>query len=457
LALFPLLPRPTLAIGLVVALVVVLLASISVAVPVALAGAPTILIALVGSNPLPSGAVSLIVFAWTAVAILLAVTREENALPPHAVLTVPVVSSLALLTLMAVRLGVSPSTSYGSVKLRLFLAENLTLLVAGIIIGRRRRHMSLFVTLTLVAATVTALVLAKGLVTGHGLPTLAGRYSLYQDESPIGLARDASIGLIVAVYVLLWSRSAFLRLFAFIAGPLIAVAFFAAGSRGPVLGFLVGLVILLAVTLRDPASRRRILLVSLALPVAAFAVTQFVPGADLRRSLSFLVFGGGDSAVSNGRYLLWHQAYDAFHAHPLLGLGTGAFASINPADLYPHDLFLEVAVELGFLGVALVALTVGGGAVRLAQVLSRAVGEDRGHAALASGLLAAALVNALVSSDIAGNHALWLAVGLGLGLSVRREWVVREDAARVPVQARAWTEIRRDQRGRRGIRPGSSL
>jgi len=121
----------------------------------------------------------------------------------------------------------------------------------------------------------------------------------------------------------------------------------------------------------------------------------------------------------------------------LLGLGTGAFASINPGERYPHDLFLEVAVELGFLGVVLVGLIVGGGALRLGSVLSRAVGEDRGHAALASGLFAAALVNALVSTDIPNNHALWLAIGLGVGLSVRRQRVTSEDAERTLLQAPA--------------------
>ncbi|MGZ4317709.1 MAG: O-antigen ligase family protein [Gaiellaceae bacterium] len=432
--LYPLVPRPAFAIALAVAIVAVLSASVSVAVPVALAGAPTILIALLGRNPFPHGAISLMVFAWTAVAILLALTREEDALPARAVLSVPVVASLALFALMTLRLGASPSSGYGSVKIRLFLAENLTLLVAGIIIGRRRRHMNIYVALTLVYSTVAALVLAKGLVTGHGLSNLAGRFSLYEDESPIGLARDASLGLIVAVYVLLWSRSGFLRLFAFVAAPLIAVAFFAAGSRGPVLGFVVGLVVLLAVTLRDPASRRRIALLSLAAPIAAVAAIRLVPGADLQRSLSFLLFGGGGNTASNGRYLLWHQAWDAFHAHPLLGLGTGAFASINP-ELYPHNLFLEMAAELGFLGVVLVGLIVVSGSLRLGQVVSRATGEDRGHGALAAGLLAAALVNALVSSDITGNHLLWLAVGFGVGLTVRRAPATSEAAEPAPLQA----------------------
>ncbi len=401
------------------ALLAVLLAAKSVAAPVALASAPTIFIALLSRNPFPPGAVALFVFAWTAVAILLVVAREEDALPPRAVLAVPVVFSLGLLALMAVRLGVSPSPDYGSVKLRLFLAQNITLLVAGILIGRRSRHMNLFAALTLVVSTVTALVLAKALVTGHGLATLGGRFSLYEDESPIGLARAASAGLIVAVYVLLWSQAALLRLFAFVAGPLIAVAFFATGSRGPVLGLVVGLVVLLVLTLRDPTSRRRMLLLSLATPPAVLLVTRLVPGADIKRSLSFLLFGSSGDVSANGRYQLWHQAYDAFHAHPLLGLGTGSFASIVPSEGYPHDLFLEVGAELGFIGALFVALIVVAGAVRLAQVASRATAEARGHAALAAALFAAAFVNALVSADIAGNNALWLAIGLGLGLSAR--------------------------------------
>src|SRR5437763_9659410 len=95
--------------ALVVAVLAVLSASVSVAVPVALAGAPTILIALLGRNPFPHGAIALLVFAWAAVGIFLALAREEDALPPRAVLSMPVVASLALLALMTLRLGASPS------------------------------------------------------------------------------------------------------------------------------------------------------------------------------------------------------------------------------------------------------------------------------------------------------------------------------------------------------------
>jgi O-antigen ligase len=260
----------------------------------------------------------------------------------------------------------------------------------------------------------------RGLVTGHGLANLGGRFSLYPDESPIGLARTASVGLIAGVYVLLWSRTQWLRILALAAGPVIAVAFFSAGSRGPVLGLVVGLLVLLGLTLRDPDSRRRMLLLSLAVPAAAFLVARLVPAADIKRSLAFLLFGTSSDRSSNGRYQLWDQAYALFHSHPLLGVGTGGFANFVPRDLYPHDLLLEVGAVLGFLGVVFVVLIVAGATVRLAQASLRSFGEDRGHAALALALLAASFVNALVSSDIAGNNALWLAAGLGIGLSTRR-------------------------------------
>jgi O-antigen ligase len=412
--------RPELLIGAAVAVVAVLLGVRSVAAPVALASAPTIFIALVGRNPFPPGAIALSVFAWTALAIVVAVARDEDALPPRAALAGPLVFSLALLTLMALRLAASDAPDYGSIKMRLFLAQNVTLLVAGILIARRRREMSLFIGLTLAVSTLTALVLIKGLATGHGLATLGGRFSLYEDESPIGLAREASVGLIVSVYVLLSSRSTVLRQLAIVAGPLIAVAFFATGSRGPVVGLVAGFVVLFALMLSDPYVRRRLLLLSVAVPAAAFLVTRLVPSADLQRSFSFLLFGNSSRAQSNGRYELWHQAYAAFHAHPVFGIGTGGFASIVPAERYPHDLFLEAGAELGILGAVFAALVVGGGVVWLARAATDTVGDERGQAALVCALFAAALVNALVSADLTGNNALWLATGLGIGLAARR-------------------------------------
>ena len=65
----PLLAQPVLALGLAALVVVAVLATRSVAYPVALSAAPAVLIGLIGRNPFPNGVVAFFVFAWTAFAI----------------------------------------------------------------------------------------------------------------------------------------------------------------------------------------------------------------------------------------------------------------------------------------------------------------------------------------------------------------------------------------------------
>ena len=317
--------------------------------------------------------------------------------------------------LLIVRLQAGPTYAYGSVKARLFIAENLVLLLGGIAVARYNRHFRLLLTGLVVVACATAVVLARGLASGQVAATVGGRFSLDQQASPIGLGRAAAAGILVAIFLVLAARSNLLRLFALGAMPLMAVSFIAAGSRGPVLGLVVGLVVLLVLALRERRSRARVLLVAIAAIAGAVLVGQLVPGEDVQRSLSVLT-GSGNGLSSNGRDALWHEAWHMFLAHPLSGSGTGAFAGIEPIDLFPHNLFLEMGAEVGILGVIAVLLVVLGGlrALRRADVLS--LGRLRIEVALVGALLAAAFVNAQVSSDVTSNSALWLAVGLALGL-----------------------------------------
>jgi len=418
LAFLPLLQHPVLALGIGTLVIVGVLATRSVAYPVALAAAPAILIGLIGHNPFPNGAVAFFMFAWTVFAIVLAVMADPAALSRRALASPPVILTIALGAWMQLRLGASPDVQYGSFKLRLFVAQNLTLLLAGVVIGRRRRDFDLFATLLLITAAASAIVLAKQLATGQAQATLGGRFSLYEAQSPIGLAREAATGLIVAAFMLLSRRPIPLRLLALAGAPVIAVAFVASGSRGPVIGLVVGLLVLLGLTLREAGTRSRVLLVAIGGIVAAILVTQLVPGQDITRSFSFL-FGSSGGLSSNGRFALWRQAWDAFLAHPILGIGTGGFGQIDPVELYPHNLVLEAASELGLVGLVIVVGFVVFGVITLFRIRKGANSLDRMHAALAAALFAAGFMNSLISSDFAGNSALWLAAGLGLGIWVR--------------------------------------
>lgn len=410
--------QPVLAIGFVVAVGVTAAASRSIVYPVALAGLPAVAIGLSGgANPFPPGTIATFGFAWTAFAIALAVMRNDQELPLRILLTPVVVSTLLLTMWLLVRLGPSPDPTYGSSKLQLFVSVNVTLLIAGILIGSRRDRFDLYVLVRLVMAILSSLALIRGLLSGQ-TGSVGGRFSVTANDSPIGLGRDSARGLLFAVFILLVSRVPWMRVLAFASMPLVAVALLAAGSRGPLVGLVVALAVLLLLSVQEPSARRRVLLVISGLALAVIFVPQLVPGQNIGRALS--IFSGTSEGVStNGRSELWSHAWELFNAHPLVGVGTGGFGFFEPVELYPHNILLEVGAELGIVGVVLVLGTVIASSVQLRRAWAGSSGDDRAQAGLVIALLAADLTNASLSSDVTTNGALWLAAGLAVGLGRR--------------------------------------
>ena len=386
----------------------------------ALAGLPAIVIALVGSNPFPQGAVARALFGWTLLAILFEILRRDRGFPVSVLTTPPVILTLALALLMLALLGGSPSGEYGSLKLQLFVVANVTLLFAGVLIGRRRDDFDLYVALVFLLAVGSALVLVTKLGETSIETGIAGRFALFPEENPIQFGRASAVGLIVTVYVVLAARAPWQRLVAVAAMPLMVVALISAGSRGPLLGSFVGLLILLVLVLRAQAGWIRPALVAIGGAAAVLLTIRLVPSESSERALS--LFGndvGGLSAEE--RVGVWSQALDAFRENVLFGLGTGGFERIAPTDIYPHNILLEAAAELGILGLLLVLALLIVGAARLVRVWASASGGDQLQAALVVALFGSAIVNAFVSGDIQSNWAIWLSLGIGLGLGVRGE------------------------------------
>lgn len=428
---FPLLhQQPVLGLVAFAAVAAVALAAQSLAYPLALGLLPSALFALIGSDPLPSGAVVDLVFAWTVIGVLLWLTRrgaaDRGQLLRFTMPAVPVLLSFVLVGVMIARLGASPAATFGGQKVQLFIVGAITVLIGGLIVGRDRRDFDLFVGLTLAVSTVAAGVLFVQLVGGQATAAFTGRFSIAGSD-PITLGREAGVGLLLAMYLITASRTLLVRMAALVALPLLAVGIVATGGRGPVVGVVLGLIVFFALVGRDPVSRRRLPLTLVGALAAVVLVSQFVPGDAISRALSVLT-GTGAGVSSDGRSQLWSQALQTFSTHPFAGVGTGGFASVNPTNLYPHNLLLEVGSELGLVGfVPLLGILLTGVAT-LAGNYRAALGQDQARAALVLALFVAAFMNAMFSGDLATNGDLWLALGLGIGMAQRSSTSTGETA-----------------------------
>jgi O-antigen ligase len=113
----------------------------------------------------------------------------------------------------------------------------------------------------------------------------------------------------------------------------------AVGSRGPAVGVLLVAVAVWMLMGGVSLSKRTLLLVSALIVVAIIGVRLAS-----REALDYITWTGGTSRLE-----LWAIAARAFEAHPIFGTGWGDFSILSPA-LYPHNVFLEVAAELGAAG-----------------------------------------------------------------------------------------------------------
>lgn len=418
LVLAPALTRPQVAIALVGAIVALGLAWKSVAYPLAASGVPPLVDAIVGYNPLPKGGFTFLFLAWIALAVCFAVLRGKTSIAPRALMRAPIVLSFALLGLMLLRLGSSPAEAYGSMKVQLYIADVLIVLVGAVFVGSNRRDLDLFVMLTFAVLAFGALLFLLALLSGSAHTVVPERFSLTAQEYPIYLGRASADGLLIAIYLILAAIRPAVRLCAFAAAPALLVALIAAGSRGPLVAFVFGLFTLLALVAASGRARRRLFPVIGALLIAIVFVPLLVPASSIGRSLS-TILGSASGLSSNGRSELWSEAYRAFAGHTLSGIGWGGFAALNPEELYPHNILLEVAVELGVFGVLFVVGIVAGVTRRLTWMWRSARSADKLLTTLLIALFLTALVNAMFSGAIQDNSPVWLWAGVAVGMSAR--------------------------------------
>ena len=223
------------------------------------------------------------------------------------------------------------------------------------------------------------------------------------DFNPIGLSRFVGLFIILTVFFRSLPLAATIRFCLMMAA---GAAMVLLNARGPALALVVALLFggfFLA-------GRKSRMLPLLAAPVFLFLSYYISSHYWFAPDL----FSTGDS----GRLQLYQTALEAFMQSPLLGAGTGSYAYLSPVSsvMYPHNLLLESAVELGLVGLGLCLLLFLSPLVRLLTKRNR-----NGDAALAGSLLLYCFINAMVSGDIPGNFLLWLSLGVAFSQGADRE------------------------------------
>lgn len=275
-----------------------------------------------------------------------------------------------------------------------------------------------------------ALVLLYSLGFGqYQYDALDGSYSFvgaFASKNQLGFF--ASLGVYFAFASFFVVRSSILwRCIAVVCGILSAYCLAASSSATSVIATfaIVMSTMIVGIALKfSPKHRRSFFLVGLALAVVLVAVAINSGAIDL-------VLGAfGKNSTLTGRTYLWQEGFKASHQAPLMGIGYQAYwvqgfseAERLWAEFYIpartgfhfHNTYIEVLVELGYVGVVLISLLLGGVVVGFLRRLLTEEYTPQGH--LMFGIALLLLIRSFFEIDFIqpytiGSFLLYYSAGL---------------------------------------------
>jgi hypothetical protein len=320
---------------------------------------------------------------------------------------------MALALIMLMYLLLSDNFSYGISKTAFFVIKGLLPVLAVGSLSPLEKKDIRFVCRTIIIGAF--LMVIKLYAFGD---ISAERATIGDEASPINVARTIGLGITLLSYELIFSRKrpTFSSLVTVLILGAACFAVLTTGARGPLFGILFGLVGVFLFLTPGVWSRLKVLMKTATLSLILLSSIWVLP-LDIEsyqgiKRIANYVNTIGDNTSDRSRIERYEVAIDGFVEVKGLGIGTGAFATLYGVEgrAYPHNLFLEVMVEQGIVGVAILI-------VILWLPLSRAVFKSLSVSLKEpirplTAMWFFALFNSFVSMDISGNSQLWVSGGL---------------------------------------------
>ena len=236
------------------------------------------------------------------------------------------------------------------------------------------------------------------------------RFTLSAVLNPIWYSRALGVAALSALFLADTARNTLRKLLAILSLPLFVFFMVLTASRAP-LASLLG-----ATALYIVFKKRRSVIMKWATTGLVFAlvfiVIQSLSQYQIQARLAEPTVIDMSAAL---RLYFWYLASGLFMGSPLIGIGTGSFASMaQGVASYPHNIFLEIGSELGIIGLILFGLFVFKSIQYGRTIIKR---ENRypqyeGLGRVTMSVFTFALINALFSGDITGNTMVWFSAGM---------------------------------------------
>lgn len=258
-------------------------------------------------------------------------------------------------------------------------------------------------------------------------------FSFSEDVEANSVGLGVNLGVTITIlfaYILLICRSMIVRLVVLAALLMLTWALLTTGARGPLLATVTAVGSLIVIGAMgtggnraiSPQSIRNYGIIAIVIVVATtvFYVSYTGEAPRMLRRIAVLTQSQGGDAGGRSvgmRMTYWAEATRIAMEHPIFGGGVGSFPVLTghaDARLYPHNIVLETACELGFVGLLL--LGVFAYAIRNA-VFARDGSWNDPYRLVSLCLLINLITASMFSMDLGEQRMLAVVIGLQAGVS----------------------------------------
>lgn len=337
-------------------------------------------------------------------------------------------SLLGLYTLFCIILFFSgfytPSPNYGWQKIIRFIVFNSTMFITPFIIISNiedsKRVLLWFRNILIVFSTIMFGYILYFLAISSGISFLI-RVSIL-GANPIAVASFLAIACGMMIVLMVRSNlknwSFYLPIL-----TLLLVGLIMTGSRGPIMSLILGSILYLV--LFEKEYRKRFFLFGIVLVFLLIVIMQVLPENFTTRYLNYTT---GDLVIQREgvkrvstiamRLQYWELSISEWLRNIktiLVGVGSGGFSSfyiLRDYKFYPHNMFVEVLLELGIIGLSVLLLFW----YKISRILFYLKKIENISIVSAMWVVAAIIrfLGAQFSGDISGNRVVWMFAAIAL-------------------------------------------
>lgn len=340
-------------------------------------------------------------------------------------------SIVYLFLIFGLLLGISyiytASPDYGFRKILRFNTFAVTIFISPLLIIKSpadsKRLLSYFYFLLVIIIGIMLLQFVYFLKWGDFAIVLAywNRISI-PGANPIQVSRYLAIGAAMMIALLIRNKpSQSLHYFAILFVILLSIIL--SGSRGPLVSIIIGSIVYAILYERKHSSR----IYGYGILAIGTIITLLLLLPESLTQRFFDISQGSVIMTQQGvrristiatRFEFWSMSLQAWFSSItsfFIGLGAGSFSSLfiwRDWRWYPHNLFFEIIVELGLIGLVIGVLFI----IKSYQIINKGIqrGSFTDHSALWVAGTVVMFIAAQFSGDINDNRILWMFIGISI-------------------------------------------